>query len=236
MDQIQNVSGVLTAIPGLITPPTENGPLPLGLNSIPSCWGRYYEGALTVGALQTGTQTLASLSNWGSTGVEISAPGTGIETDGLNNQLVQLNGTSLSAAEVTAAAALTIAFHKQQGWPYSPWLIEDILLNGSTNVAALQTSSTPTSGLVLDLNALTTHLTQLTTETQAQRLQEPTVNPENGVTFQAGSGTPSQGTLQNISLYTDTPFVESTGPIWPKSSSWPTIRTHLSRSLPACLV
>jgi hypothetical protein len=201
-------------IPGNVTAPKENGPLPVGANSSPACWGRYYKGAVSVGALQTGGNTLASFSNWGSDSIELAAPGTSIETYGLNNQLMQVSGTSISSAEVAAAAALVIAYHKKQGWPYSPWLIEDVLLNGSTKVAALASATDGRSvhgGRVLDLQALTTHLQALSSETQQQRLQEPSEDPETGVVFQAGNGSPAQGTLSKIDIYTDTPLVQSNG-------------------------
>ena len=138
-------------IPGPIRSRKMNGPLYYGNTSMPACWGRYFKGAVAVASLSTST-TLSSFSNWGVDGVEILAPGEGIKTIGLNNQVVSEQGTSFSTPMVAAAASMIIAFHKTMQkkvsnpneWHISPWAIEDILMNGIPSVSFHVGAKNPT--------------------------------------------------------------------------------------------
>ena len=126
--------------------------------AFPACWGRYFKGALSVAALNTGTETLSPYSNWGES-VEIAAPGTGILTYGTGNKLSTYSGTSYAAPQVAAATALLISTFKENGWYYSPWLIEDILLAGSPVSDPLKEKFT--SGHYLDLQDLSQFMTEV---------------------------------------------------------------------------
>lgn len=133
---------VRNQIPGPINSPKDNAPVYFGNTSVPACWARYYKGAIAVAALNEDSK-IADFSNSGIDAVELAAPGKGIKTVSLNNELVTKNGTSYSASMAAGGAAMIIAFFKQKQkeaklagddsreWYYSPWMVEDILLNGS---------------------------------------------------------------------------------------------------------
>lgn len=136
-------------VPGQVISPKDNETLYFGNTSFPACWGRYFKGAVTVGAV--GRQNdIASFSNYGEDSVELAAPGVDIATVSLGNKVIQTQGTSFSAPLAAGAAAMIIAFHKQQQreledsggdkyeWYYSPWLVEDILVNSTRKVASLE--------------------------------------------------------------------------------------------------
>ncbi len=197
-------------IPGLLVAPKENGPLYESDDAFPACWGRYFKGAVTVGALTTGTHALAPFSNWGGDAVEIAAPGTAVNTFDLNNNLVTVNGTSFASAQVAATAALIIAYHKAKGWSYTPWLIEDILLNGSPTDSTLASAAQSVhNGRYLDMKSIADYLGVLATKTADERRHEPSEDPEDGVIITSGAGDPSMGTLTRLEVYSDSPLVQN---------------------------
>lgn len=193
--------------PGEIISPKDNGTLKDLRYGVPACWGRYFKGAVTVGALQTGTKTRASFSNYGLDGVEIAAPGTGIRVLGRGGVVSTVDGTSLAAPQVAAAAALIMAYHKTKGWPYSPWLIEDILLNGSPSDAGLAASSTGfRRGKNLNFQSLANYLGVLATKTPEERRRENSDNSESGAGFSPTSAAPGGGNILSLELYAKRPY------------------------------
>ncbi len=154
----------------------DNGPLFQGSTVAPSCWGRYLKGAIAVGASNTPGSALASFSNWGEDAVEIAAPGIAIRSLNHNKSVVNSDSILLPTAMVSAAAAMTIAYHKAQTWSYDPWLIEDIMLNSLPTKTTLQTLVR--RGKFLSFASLASYLQSLELKTSAQRLAEQSDNAE----------------------------------------------------------
>jgi len=171
------VDGNNKLVPGPLTSPKDDRPAVFGSNAAPGCWGRYFKGVLSVAALKTGTQELARFSNYGEA-VEIAAPGTGIATYGLDNEIYGHDGTSFAAPQVAAAAALVINFAKQHSWYYDPWWVEDVILNASPQKDSLKQKFT--GGRSLDFVALKNYLQSLEQMTDDQRRQIPSENHRAG--------------------------------------------------------
>ncbi|MEZ4814944.1 MAG: S8 family serine peptidase [Bdellovibrionota bacterium] len=176
----------------------------------PACWGKYFKGAVAVGALdQTNTQ-IASFSNWGAKSIEMLAPGEGIKSYTINNQIKVGKGTSYSTALVSAAAAMTIAVHKKNGWKYSPWLIEDVLLNGTPQVPELATGDRSIfKGRSLNLKVLADYLKSLEGKTAEERALEPTENPEEGLEVKISSANGVSDSLKRLEVYTKNIFASN---------------------------
>ncbi|MBY0369486.1 S8/S53 family peptidase [bacterium] len=171
-------AGVSVGLP--LYPGSDDGPKDRRQTFVPACWGRYFKGALTVGALQTGTSSLALFSNFGDS-VEIVAPGTLIPVMGLGGAASFDSGTSFAAPQVAAAAALVIAYHKKNGWDYSPWLVEDILLNSAAKTQSLAWANRFSfEGNTLDFASLSERLTYLESLSADGRRREPSFNPREG--------------------------------------------------------
>ncbi|MBT4792422.1 MAG: S8 family serine peptidase, partial [Halobacteriovoraceae bacterium] len=144
---------------GEMIPPVKiESPLELKIGSkclyFPSCLARKFRGMVTVASLDETYKDLADFSNYGD--VEIAAPGVGMTTLKKANAYGTVAGTSYSAALVTGAAAYIIGFAKQNGYTYSPWLVEDILLNSAAKADSL--TDKVIAGRYLDLSSLKKYL------------------------------------------------------------------------------
>ncbi len=149
---------------------------------------------------------LAPFSNYGPN-VEIAAPGTGVLAWGVDANdkpaLKRVSGTSIATAQITGAVALVIAFHKARNWPYDPWLIEDILLNGTRenpDLASNGSSAGVAKGKVLHLGDIAQYLLGLMEKTSDERRLEPTSNTELGSSFLLGD---SPGEVTSLALRTE---------------------------------
>ncbi|MDD4319252.1 MAG: DUF4215 domain-containing protein [Candidatus Peribacteraceae bacterium] len=161
-------------IPGRLIWPSDDRPAVYGNTVAPACWGRYFQGAVTVGGLETGADRLYRFSNYGDA-VELLAPATNIASYGLGNAVAGTDGTSVAAPQVSAAAALVIGYFKQHNWYYDSWLIEDVLENAARKVPALEKKVR--KGRVLDFQQLAEYLHSLDGMTDDQRRRIPSDNP-----------------------------------------------------------
>lgn len=199
-------------IPGEIFAPKDNGPTRFGTNQAIACWGRYFYGAISSVPFDSVSNVIPFYENYGKDAIEIATHAYGAKSTGLNNQIGNYSGPSVSAAHVAASAALTIAFHRAKGWEYSPALIEAIIKNGSPSNSALNNPSSPRGvrlGKTLNILALANYLVGLKSRTAEQRRREPMDNPELGSGWNLGNI--SQGNLTNIQIYTKTPFIKKSG-------------------------
>ncbi len=162
--------------PGAFVTVKDNGPLYTGVTVAPGCWGRYLKGVITVSASNMQGSALASFSNWGEDAVEVAAPGLSIRSVHNNKTVVNSDSIVLPTAMVSAAAAMTIAYHKAKTWSYDPWLIEDVILNSLPGNAPLMTLIR--RGKFLNFSSLANYLKALEAKTPQQRLAEQTDNAE----------------------------------------------------------
>ena len=159
-----------------------------------SCWGRYFRGVITAGArLQNSTIEVAPFSNYGAEGVEILAPGQSVVGINASSQSAVLSNTEASAALTGGAIAHIISFYKSKGWFYSPWLIEDTLMNGS-----LVANNLPDSGKtvrqkkLLNFTTLKDFLLTLNAGTEENARNQATDNPESGQSINLSSLEPGE--------------------------------------------
>ena len=129
----------------------------------PASVGSNIGGAITVASVDTHDGQLSSFSNYSSEYVELAAPGAersygsprkfGILSTDINGGYSRLRGTSMSAAMVSAAAALLIGYFKTNEISYTPAGVERTLLtSGSRSVSDLRTKVR--GGRVLDFGSL----------------------------------------------------------------------------------
>lgn len=190
--------------PGSFLTVKDNGPRYDGLTVMPACWGRYLKGVLTVTATNSAGTSLTSFSNWGNDSVEIGAPGISISAIHTKGQKVISDSIVLPTAMVSSAVAMTIAYHKAQGWSYDPWLIEDVLLN------SLPTQVTLTNairlGKFINFKSLADYLQSLESKTAEQRLAEFTDNPELNGGWNASSAVDSN--FLALDFYAKSPTIQ----------------------------
>lgn len=132
------------SVPGPVFGMRDNGLNFYGNTSAPSCWASYLKGAVSVASTDEDHE-LSEFSNWGSEGIQIASLGEGIKTLSLNDQVKVQQGTSFTAPMVSAAVASIIGFHRnmqdktsnRDEWHYSPWYLEDVLLNSSVHKETL---------------------------------------------------------------------------------------------------
>lgn len=127
---------------------------------VPCYYGKPNAGALCVGSIDANSLDRSSFSNWSSSYVEISAPGSGGVYSTMKNNTYQDDmGTSFSAPQVTGAAALIISFFKTNGIQYTPAMVENILKDSSLHYNSL--TGSVQQGQVLDLRNLADYLQQV---------------------------------------------------------------------------
>lgn len=164
-----------------------------------SCWARYFRGVINVASSTNKldeTEILSS-SNFGNEGVELIAPGQ--EVTGMNDisQSQLVSGTEVSAALTAGAVAHIISFYKFKGWYYSPWLVEDTLMNGSRTASNLPlTGKTVRNRKVLDFSALKNFLAVLSSGTEADSRKQTTDNPESGQSMNLASVAPTEKAIR----------------------------------------
>jgi hypothetical protein len=165
-----------------ITAAYDDGPLNFQRTQMPACWGKYFLGAITSAAVDPKQNPLAiaEFSNYGED-IELGAPGVGIPVFDHKRNESLISGTSSAAAYVSAAAALAIYHHKLKGYKYSPWYIEDLLVESAKKHHHIANSERRTRfGSVLNLEGLASILKTSETLTPMERLSIPTVNPRYG--------------------------------------------------------
>jgi hypothetical protein len=132
----------------------------------PMKYSNLFNGLISVGSVDTVSNSISCFSNRSSTYVKIMAPGsagtlgiistvpTRISALGYANKvgLSPINGTSMSSPVVAGAAALTISLARSRGYNPLPEQIEKLLLKGSIKTDTLK--SYAVDGNNLDLNSL----------------------------------------------------------------------------------
>lgn len=130
----------------------------------PACWGPTYYGAITVGGVNSNDMSYSQQSNWG-TAVEFLAPQSSIPAIGLNGVKKVVSGSSMAAAQLSAAAALSIAFLKNNKIYSSPWILEYILQKSfrRTSDKAVESKDVPnfSNARILDFVNLANCLNEL---------------------------------------------------------------------------
>lgn len=164
-----------------VTAASDDGPLNFQRTAMPACWGKYFLGAMAVGAVAedggNGDLKMPLFSNYGED-VEIAAPGVSVPTIKPGDTRGTMTGTSASAAYVSAAAAIAIHHHRARGYAYTPWYIENLLVESarlSEGLAVLERR--PRFGSVLDFGRLVELLRKTETMSPEDRQKIPTVNP-----------------------------------------------------------
>ena len=109
-----------------------NDATPYYPSSISTVAGAGYEAVISVAAL-TNTGTLASWSNYGSTSVDIAAPGSGIYSTLVGGGYGVKSGTSMAAPHVTGALALYAGAHAG----FSAAQLREALLASATPTASV---------------------------------------------------------------------------------------------------
>ena len=115
------------------------------------------------------TGSLSSFSNYGSTTVDIGAPGENILSTYVSDQYAYLSGTSMATPHVTGAAALCASINAA----ITPAQIRSSILNSNTPTTSL-TGKTVTGGR-LDINKMTNYCLN------PNRTTQPTLTVSNAV-------------------------------------------------------
>jgi hypothetical protein len=123
-----NQSGVAVGYP--VVAARDDGPASYEMTETPACWARYFLGSVAVAAVDPEGDKLADFSNYGDD-IELSAPGVKVPSIGLKGAETESTGTSISVAYATAAAALAISHHRSKGFRFSPWYIENLLVESA---------------------------------------------------------------------------------------------------------
>jgi hypothetical protein len=174
--------------PGEIVGPRDYNLWEKTRTNAPACWSRYFRGVISVGGKVLGTDTLVSNTNWGVDGIELLAPAQNVLGLNQNKKISKVDSPASGAALVTSAVSHIISFYKAKGWYYSPWLIEDILMNGSRLSGTLPLEGkTVRSQKILDFEVLTTYLSDLSTKTEKEARKAYTENPEVGQGINLGA-------------------------------------------------
>lgn len=126
----------------------------------PVVWAKDIDGMMSVGGTDSGSKNLWSGSNYGTSTVEIAAPGGSVFTTipwhpGLGkfgNYYGSTSGTSFSSPMVAAAAGMVIGLLKSNNISYTAKDIEDLIVAGSAQVPGLK--SFIMGGRMLDMEKL----------------------------------------------------------------------------------
>ena len=103
---------------------------------LPSGYAKDNGGLISVGSYDALTFLRSSFSNFSSTFIEMTAPGSvqgspGLLSTFLGSGYLNLKGTSQATPQVSGAAALSISFYKTHSLPYSPAQIEQVIQHAS---------------------------------------------------------------------------------------------------------
>lgn len=124
---------------------------------VPASYGSSINGVMTVGSIDAYTGARSSFSNYGTSSVEIAAPGSnGLLFPDKNGGYSSGQGTSYACPLVAGAGALVVSFFKKNGITYNAALVESTLATAAVKRSNLNTHFT--QGRVLDLRALALHL------------------------------------------------------------------------------
>ncbi len=189
--------GMINPAPGEIVGPRDFSLFEKSKTAQISCWGRYFRGVITVGSKAKSNSVsdvnVASFSNYGAEGVEILTPGEDIIGIEHLSHLNTVSGSGVSAALTGGAIAHIISFYKSKGWYYSPWLIEDTLMNGSPVASSLpDTGKTVRRKKYLNFTTLKDFITTLNSGTEEQARSQATDNPEGGQSINLSSVQPGE--------------------------------------------
>ena len=185
---LRNDAGANVGFP--VTAARDDGPAHYGITASPACWSRYFLGAVGVAAID-GQMQIPEWSNFGSD-LELAAPGVDIPVTGLNRLSAKGSGTSYGAPLVASAAALAIAEHKAIGANYTPWFIENLLVeSASRNQEMLQKTRFVRAGSILSFNRLITLLESIRPLRGAERAYAVrTINPRSDEGWDPGNDKP----------------------------------------------
>lgn len=124
---------------------------------VPAHYGSEIAGAITVGSIDAYSGARSDFSNYSSTRVEITAPGSnGVYSTTKDGAYGKNEGTSFSAPMVAGAAALVVSFFKKNGISYTPALVESTITGAAIADSAL--SGSVAGGRKLNLEALSIYL------------------------------------------------------------------------------
>lgn len=132
----QSLKVAVRNYPGLVVCAAGNEGSNLDINKLyPQCYD--LENIITVGALSE-TLTYCGFSNYGSTEVDIYAPGENIWSTSLNDTYFCDDGTSYAAPFVAGVAALIISIEQNTDYGFfNAKFIKQIIINSATLVASL---------------------------------------------------------------------------------------------------
>ena len=189
---------------------SDDGPLNSRKTQMPSCWGKYFLGAITTGAVtvKDNHPKMPLFSNYGAD-VELLAPGIDVPVINKSGSHTTITGTSAAAAITSSAAALAIFHHKVHGLSYTPWYIENLLVQSSLiheDLVGVERKSR--FGGVLNLKRLGVLLEKTAVMREEDRKNIPTINPR----FNAGWKPGSESNLKKLNL------IAPSGGIQPGSS------------------
>jgi subtilisin family serine protease len=115
------------------------------------------EKAITVGAYDVTSNTMASFSNYGP-GIDIWAPGVNIDSTYLNNGYRQLSGTSMATPVVTSVVVNMLS--KSEYAQYTPSQIKELMMNFAQNPKNFDKTPAVNPPIRLSRNALLSNTTQ----------------------------------------------------------------------------